>query len=165
MKRGFTLIELLVVVGMIAILTGAASSSVMKARTRAKISRATTECREITNAILAYENWAPDRTLSDVAKKFNRDEGVDAAVSDLDFILGREKHANGPGGMVPVLYNGAAMSRGGGGKKYLLDPWGTPYRIIVKPAGDAQAKADTLGNDLTTFMFVPNRNRPVASER
>ena len=32
MKKGFTLMELLVVIGMIAVLTGAASSAVMKAR-------------------------------------------------------------------------------------------------------------------------------------
>ena len=63
MKRGFTLIELLVVIGMIAVLTGAASSSVMKARRRSQIARAETEAREMTNAILAYENWDDDRSL------------------------------------------------------------------------------------------------------
>ena len=82
-------------------------------------------------------------------------------MGSLDFILGEKSHANGPGGKVPVLYNGAA----GGGKTHLLDPWGTPYQIVVKKAGDAQAKKDTLGNNMNAFMFMPNRNRPVASER
>ena len=63
MKKGFTLVELLVVIGMIAVLTGAASSAVMKARTRSQIARAETEVREMTNAILAYENWDDDHTL------------------------------------------------------------------------------------------------------
>ena len=63
MKKGFTLIELLVVIGMIAILTAAASSSVMKARTRSQLARAETEAREMTNAILAYENYDKDRSL------------------------------------------------------------------------------------------------------
>lgn len=63
MKKGFTLIELLVVIGMIAVLTGAASSAVMKARKRSQIARAETETREMTNAILAYENWDEDRSL------------------------------------------------------------------------------------------------------
>ena len=71
MKRGFTLIELLVVIGMIAILTGAASSSVMKARKRSQIARAETEVREMTNAILAYENWDDDRSLKRIAGTFS----------------------------------------------------------------------------------------------
>ena len=63
MKKGFTLIELLVVIGMIAVLTGAVSSSVMKARKRAQIARAEAETQEMTNAILAYENYDDDHSL------------------------------------------------------------------------------------------------------
>ena len=61
MKKGFTLIELLVVIGMIAVLTGAASSAVMKARKRSQIARAEAETQEMTNAILAYENYDAGR--------------------------------------------------------------------------------------------------------
>ena len=158
MKRGFTLIELLVVIGMIAILMGAATTSVMKARRRAQIARASTECREITNAILAYENWSKNHSLKDVAGRF---DGWTPAtdVKQLDFILGEMDHAGGPNGKVPVLYNGAVV----GGA--LLDPWGKPYEIQIKKRGSAQAKKDDLGNGLKTFVFLPNRNRPLANER
>ena len=85
MKSGFTLMELLVVIGMIAILTGAASSSVMKARKRSQIARAEAEVREITNAILAYENlrrpdWQHGRhepeTVRDSPDEYGGDERI-----------------------------------------------------------------------------------------
>ena len=104
MKRGFTLIELLVVIGMIAILTGAASSSVMKARRRSQIARADTEVREITNAILAYENWDDDRSLQRVAGTFST--WTDAKEGNLAFILGGVQNKQGA---VPVLYNAAIV--------------------------------------------------------
>ena len=56
-KRGFTLIELLVVVAMIAVVMGAISTSFSAARTRAKIEKATSEVKVISQAILAYETW------------------------------------------------------------------------------------------------------------
>ena len=153
MKRGFTLVELLVVIGMIAVLTGAASSSVIKARRRSQSARATSECREITNAILAYENWSESHTLAEVAQRFG--SWKDAAEGDLDFILGMKSNASGPNGKVPVLYNGA-VTRG-----KIIDPWGTPYKIQVKDMGAALGTTDTLGNNMQTFMFMPNRNRVV----
>ena len=55
MRKGFTLIELLVVVAMIMILIGTLVVSVEQARTRARIAKATQEAKELTNAILAYE--------------------------------------------------------------------------------------------------------------
>ena len=58
MKRAFTLVELLVVVGMIAILTGAVGVSVSDARARAREMKALAEVKEMTNAILAYENYS-----------------------------------------------------------------------------------------------------------
>ena len=151
MKRGFTLVELLVVIGMIAVLTGATSSAIIKARRRSQTARATSECREITNAILAYENWSDDHTL--VAQKFgswkNAEEG------DLDFILGMKSSSSSPDKKVPVLYNGAVR----GGK--ILDPWGVPYKIQVKDMGAAQQSSDQLGNGLNAYLFVPNQNRVV----
>ncbi len=153
MKRGFTLVELLVVIGMIAILAGTASSSVMKARRRSQIARAAAECHEITNAILAYENWAPNHTLSEVANVFSA--WKDAAEGDLDFILGMKSNSQGPNGKVPVLYNGAVV-RGN-----IVDPWGRPYKIQVKDMGSAMKSTDNVGNNMRTFMFMPNLNRVV----
>ena len=63
MKRGFTLIELLVVIAMLAILIGAIGTSVNQARRRAQIAKATQDVKEMTNAILAFENIAVGRSL------------------------------------------------------------------------------------------------------
>lgn len=154
MKKGFTLIELLVVIGMIAILTGAASSSVMKARKRSQIARAETEVREITNAILAYENWDDDHTLKSIASRFSN--WTDAKEGNLDFILGGARNKQGD---VPVLYNAAVV----GGA--LRDPWGTQYQVMVKDSGEASDSNDQVGKGLSTFMYLPNLNRLKEDER
>lgn len=152
MKKGFTLIELLVVIAMIAVLTGAAGSAVMKARTRSQIARATTEAREITNAILAYENYDKNHSLSKYAT--GEDTWIDADGKSLEFILGGEDE----GKTVPVLYNGA-LTRG-----MLLDPWGRPYKFKIAPAGDASENNDDVGKSLRTFMYLPNLNRLTPEE-
>ena len=72
MRRGFTLIELLVVIGMIAVLTGAVGSSMSQARRRAQIARATQDAKEMTNAILAFENYAKGRSLKNYATAAGR---------------------------------------------------------------------------------------------
>lgn len=153
MKRGFTLIELLVVIGMIAVLTGAASSAVMKARKRAQIARAETEVREMTNAILAYENWDDDHSLKDEDTK---KEWVPAEEKSLKFILGGEQNKQGN---VPVLYNAAIVGN------HLRDPWGTPYQYMIASSGDAESSNDQVGRSLTTYMFLPNLWRLTKDER
>ena len=151
MKRGFTLIELLVVIAMIAILTGAASSAVMKARTRSQITRATTEVREITNAILAYENYDKNHSLSKYVT--GDDTWKESDEKSLEFILGGMEGEN-----LPVLYNGA-VTRG-----MLLDPWGRPYKFKIARAGDASDDSDEVGTSLSTFMYLPNLNRLTPEE-
>ena len=152
MKKGFTLIELLVVIGMIAILTGAASSSVMKARKRSQISRATTEVREMTNAILAYENWDDDRSL----KRYQTSKSWSKATEEsLQFIRGGVQNKQGN---VPVLYNASVT----GGE--LKDPWGTAYEFMIAAAGDAADSGDSVGNGLNTFMYLPNLHRLTPEE-
>ena len=54
--RGFTLVELLVVIGMIAILIAALTTSMAAAQERARIQKATSDVKVISQAILAYEN-------------------------------------------------------------------------------------------------------------
>ena len=154
MKKGFTLVELLVVIAMIAILTGAASSAVMKARKRAQIARAETEVREITNAILAYENWDDDHSLKDEDTK---KKWVLAKEDDLKFILGGEQNRQGD---VPILYNAAVVD------KHLRDPWGTPYQYMIATADDAaKSSGDKVGSSLTTYIFLPNLWRLKADEQ
>ena len=147
MKKGFTLIELLVVIGMIAILTAAASSSVMKARKRSQIARAETETREMTNAILAYENYDKDRSL----ERYATGQGwADASKSNLGFILGEGQDAEG--NKLPVLFN-AAMTGSD-----IRDPWGTIYQFMISKTTDAvDSGGDDVGASLNTFIYLPNQ--------
>ena len=144
MRKAFTLIELMVVVAMIAIIAGALTSGVAKAQHRSKISRAQTEAREITNAILAYQNYDEDGSLS---KYTMNDQEADEG--SLGFILGKVKSRNSD---VPVLYNAALT----GGK--ILDPWGHPYRITVKQGESINPPGV---NGVKIRMFYPNWHRVV----
>ena len=140
--RGFTLIELMVVMAMIAVIAGALTSGVAKAQQRSKISRAQTEAREITNAILAYQNYDEDGSLA----KFVM-EDQEAEEGKLGFILGKVTSRNSD---VPVLYNAALT----GGK--ILDPWGHPYRITIKQ-GETINPPGVSGVKIR--MFYPNWHR------
>jgi len=147
-QTGFTLIELLVVVAMLAILAGTISSGIVSAMRNAKIAKANTEVREITNAILAYENAASDHKLPTLS-------GVEASESSLGFLLGgagtgEDKKA------IPVLFN--ASLRGGS----VYDPWGTPYRVLIKP-GQEKIEDHAL-DSLTAATFIPNYYRLNADE-
>ena len=124
MRRGFTLIELLVVIAMIAVLIGAVGSGMNQARRRAQIARATQDAKEMTNAILAFENYAKGRSL----KNYATGSWKEATESSLSMILGGEESDSGE--LVPVLYN--AQIRNG----QILDPWGKPYEFLIKRVGD-----------------------------
>lgn len=128
MKRAFTLIELLVVIAMILLLSGAFTTSVYKARERARISRASQEVREMTNAILSYENYAENHQLEANGGWANCTE------SAMGMILGRKTGANGQN--VPVLYAGHVTSG------ELRDPWGRPYQYMIKKASEVDSSQD-----------------------
>ena len=142
-RRGFTLIELLVVVAMIAILIGAMTTSVSAARERAKIQRATSEVKVISQAILAYENYARGGNF-----KLDPLNDVDADSSSLGFLLGTA--AVDSGAKMPVLLMAQLKS---GGK--MLDPWGKPYRVRIKQSQVAAASSVQL----KTGYFFPNYYR------
>ena len=150
MRKGFTLIELMVVVGMIAVLMGAMGVSTMKARTRAKIARATQETKEMTNAILAFEQYAEDHTL----EKYAKGSWADCTEGSMAMILGKVTGDNGQS--VPVLYN--ASVRGG----QLLDPWGRPYQFMIQKTSP-WAAADIP--NLLTSPALPNYFRLTDKER
>ena len=150
MRRGFTLIELLVVIAMIAILMGAIGSSMNQARKRAMISKATQDVKEMTNAILAFENYARGRSLANYASGSWRD----TTESSMSMILGGETSDSGE--QVPVLYN--AQIRNG----QILDPWGTPYQYMIKPAGNITPPS---GSGFQTAPSLPNFYRLTDEER
>ena len=124
-RQGFTLVELIVVVAMILLIAAALTTSVAKARTRAKIAQAQQETREMTNAILAFEQYAKDRSLASV---LTGGSWRDCSEGAMGMILGHETGANGE--TVPVLYN--ATVRGGA----LTDPWGRSYQYMIDKTGD-----------------------------
>ena len=151
MRRGFTLIELLVVIAMIAVLIGSVGSGMNQARRRAQIARATQDAKEITNAILAFENYAKGRSL----KNYATGSWKEATETSLSMILGGEESDSGE--LVPVLYN--AQIRNG----QILDPWGNPYEFMIKRLGDF--KPPTSGSEYKTAPSLPNFYRLVDEER
>lgn len=150
MKRAFTLIELLVVIAMLAILMGALGSGMHQARKRAMIAKATQDVKEITNAILAYENYAPGRTLANKAT----DSWRDTTESEMSMILGGETSEGGD--QVPVLYNAQIRNNA------IRDPWGRPYQYMIKKAGSITPPQDT---GFQTAPNLPNYYRLLDEER
>ena len=150
-RQGFTLIELLIVITMIAILMAAMTTSVAKARTRAKISQATQETKEMTNAILAYEQYAKDHTLS----KYAGSGWVRCTEGAVRMILGGGESGE-TGEQIPVLYNGRV--RGG----QLLDPWGTAYEYRIEPTASWPGMD---APDLKSSAALPNYFRLTDGER
>ena len=145
MKKGFTLIELIVVIAMLMILAGSVTSALASARKRAKIAKATVACQEMTNAILAYENYAK------LENKASNGSWQPASKSSLRFILGGEKADNGD--EIPVLYN--ADIRG----TQMLDPWGKPYYFRIQNAGSRNIDDSLANKAVETCVFFPNFNR------
>ncbi|MBR1921055.1 MAG: prepilin-type N-terminal cleavage/methylation domain-containing protein [Kiritimatiellae bacterium] len=148
-RKGFTLVELMVVVAMIAILMSAVGASVGQTRERARIERARSEVKTISQAILAWENYSR-------GGKNELDEMADeeASSSSLKFILGQGETASS--GDIPALFL-AALSAGG----KMRDPWGTPYRVRIKEG--AITRPDNL--NLSTCYYLPNFYRLSAEER
>lgn len=145
-KRAFTLIELLVVVAMIAVILGALSHSFSSARARARIQKATSEVKVISQAILAYENWSAGNKLETMAD-------ADADAGNLKFLLGKE--ASQTSGQIPVMLMAQLKS----GK--IVDPWGTTYKVTIKRSGIGAAQTVSLW----TGFFLPNYFRLGVGER
>ena len=149
-KKGFTLVELMVVVAMIALIIGAVSYSISAAQNRARIQKATAEVKELTQAILAYENYQQKNELPTMQR-------VDAEMSSLGFLLGNGGEARG--GKIPVLVS-AALSSGG----KVADPWGTPYKVTIKEGPDIRLD-NPLSVQTLTGVFLPNFYRLSKKER
>jgi prepilin-type N-terminal cleavage/methylation domain-containing protein len=148
-KRGFTLIELMVVIAMIAIFMTAVGTSVGQTRERARMEKARSDVKVISQAILAWENYT--RGGKNELDEMN-DEEADS--SSLSFLLGQGETANS--GQIPAMLM-AQLSAGG----KMRDPWGTPYRIRIKE-GAIPSPSDL---NLSTCFFIPNLYRLSAEER
>lgn len=153
-RSGFTLLELLVVMAMLVLLMGVATVSVSRARNSAKVSKATQEIKEITNAILAYEQFAPGRTLKNVVQA----GWSDCTEGSMTMILGGMTGDSGE--KIPVLYNAALT----GGR--MLDPWGVTYQYKIEKSaelGNGEGTTDTT--EFFTGVAMPNYNRLSPKER
>ena len=155
-RRAFTLIELLVVLAMLAILMGSVGISTNLARKRAKITKATQEIKEITNAIIAFEQYAKNRSL-DGYSTGGWKEGSESAMS---MILGGETGESGE--KIPVLYSASITS---GGK--IKDPWGKAYEYIIEKTATLNSGDGTAGSQASysTGVFFPNFFRLQPEER
>jgi len=151
MKRAFTLIEMLVVISMIMILLGAFTASVGRARTRARIAKATQEASEMTNAILGYEHYAKDRSLQG---KVTGGAWQTCTQSSMSMILGGE--AGEGGEPIPVLFDAAVSASG-----EIRDPWGNAYQYMIEKTEDLNKTVDSM----KTSAALPNYNRLTDEER
>ncbi len=151
-KKAFTLIELMVVVAMIAIIMAAMTTSVRAAQERARIQKATSDVKVISQAILASENFSRGGTykLEEVSDK-------EADANTLNMLLGKGTYDGGE--KIPVLIMAALRS---GGK--ILDPWGRPYMIRIKP-GSADVRITSASSSMQTGYVLPNFYRLSAEER
>ena len=156
MRKGFTLIELLVVVAMIMILIGTLVVSVEQARTRARIAKATQEAKELTNAILAYEQYAPNRSLQSVATGGG---WVECNEGSLKMVLGGMSGDSGE--RIPVLFNASLT----GGR--MLDPWGRPYELLIEKTASLSGGGDDEKRNTRFVMapYLPNFFRLTDAER
>lgn len=150
-KRGFTLIELLVVVGMIAVLLGAMTTSVSAARARARVQKAISEVKVITQAILSFENWSQNGEFE--LPTYEQPVPTDAA--HLDFLLGKKQADSN--GNVPVLL--MAQLRSGG---QIVDPWGHPYQVKITKKS---MKVTFSTSNIKTGYYLPNFYRLGEGER
>ena len=124
----------------------------MVSQVSAKIQACITEAQHMTNAILAYENYAEDGRIPPI------NEYTDATRQNMKFILGEEKNKRN-GEQMPVLFNAANMNPQG----EILDPWHRPYRVRIV---ESKVNPKDQGNNtqIRSFAMFPNYNRRPASE-
>lgn len=149
MRKGFTIIELLVVIAMLMVLAGSVGVGVSSAQKNARKAKATATVRELTNAILAYENAVENHELPDR-------QGVDVTKTSLGFLLGKDGGTGVDKRKIQVLFN--ADMRG----DTLYDPWGHAYKVLIKMRSGRVT--DDAVDGIKTTTFVPNFYRLAANE-
>lgn len=149
-EKGFTLMEMLVVLCVLGMIMAAFTSSVASAQQRAKVARAESEVKAISQAILAYENFDQENGLPTMTNQ-DADEG------SVGFLLGNG--GSGDSGKIPALLM-AQLS--GGGK--MMDPWNTPYKISIKEGG-SNVRFESSAGSMQTGYHLPNFYRLSPEER
>ncbi len=149
-KKAFTLVEVMVVLAVMAVIMATFTTSISSAQLRAKISRAESEVKLISQAILAYENYSDDNELPSMTNQ-DADEG------SIGFLIGNGGSSDS--GKIPALLM-AQLSSGG----KMLDPWNTPYKISIKP-GNANINLESATGSMQTGYYMPNFYRLSPEER
>lgn len=152
-RSGFTLVELMVVVAMIAMIVAALLTSIAGAKNRAKIQKAVSEVKIISQAILSYENF--NRGGQKFELPIMNDKEADR--SALQFLIGEGESTES--GKIPSLLL-AALSSGG----KMLDPWGRPYLINIQKS-NARVKIQSANTTMRTGFVVPNHYHLTEGER
>ncbi|HAT68707.1 MAG: hypothetical protein A2481_00180 [Candidatus Yonathbacteria bacterium RIFOXYC2_FULL_47_9] len=123
--RGFTLIELLVVIAIIGVLASVILASLNTARAKAKTAKATSELRNLRNAIASLEDdtgkWPNGCPVSQVATG----SGNEVSFASAQAGIISQPTAGGSGSCV---WTAAEVARWRG--PYMptaVDPWGNPY--------------------------------------
>ena len=102
------------------------------------------ETKELTKAILAYEQYAPNRSLESVATGGGWTECNEGS---LKMVLGGTTGDNGE--RIPVLFNAALT----GGR--MLDPWGRPYELMIDKTATLSGGGDEEDRS-TRFLYAPH---------
>jgi prepilin-type N-terminal cleavage/methylation domain-containing protein len=136
-SRGFTLVEMLTVMGMLGILMGTAATALSRARETARVTKATTEVRQLIGAWLAYEAAYDGWPMPPPAGGAE----IEATESVLKELLGQ--------GQNKVVFLNAQLKDGA-----LRDPWGQPYKLRFK----SQTQSD-IEDTFSTAISFPNRSR------
>ena len=151
-RKGFTLVEIMVVLVIISVLMAAFTSSVAGARRRARIAKATSEVKVVSQAILAYENFDKNNELDEY-----QCTDKDADNNSLAFLIG-ERGTTEVGDRIPPLLMASLRS---GGK--MLDPWGTAYKVSIRKGAPINFKSSM--SSVKTGYSLPNFYRLSKEER
>lgn len=139
-SNAFTLIEMMVVLGILGILMSVAVSGIGQARSQARVTKATSELRELMNAWLSYEaaygDWPSDMNVDGT--------GLDATETNLKLLLGQ--------GADKIVYLNAPMT---GSPAAFRDPWGTEYRFKLL----SQSRQNPQSEKFHAAIAFPNRQR------
>ena len=118
-------------VAVAAVLAGTGFMREGPSRSKVKIQQAIAEAQQLTEAILAYENFGKAGMPSPLKNKVTGETWQEATEDKLSFVLGKEQRPNGQNEMMPALFSGTVRD----GK--ICDPWGRAYRYrIMLPAGN-----------------------------
>ena len=131
--RGFTLIELLVVITLIGILTSLAFSAYRGAVTRARNLTALAAVKSIT---LAVHNYVADYHRMPVRSTVEEPADLSEGSPLLKVLMGENVDRLNPSRTrfladQPIGRNGAGGLVGTDDQWALVDPWGTPFRIVM----------------------------------